>query len=343
MLLFSARFDNVDPATGARLESLLQQDWPRGTQAGLAAQKGGGVPSNMPQRQRQQGQQQLGGSTGAKRSAGEAQRAAGHGKAAGRQGKPGSAPALVPAQGAEQSAQLQPEPESGASPHAETGQLNKNGAREADAVGGHAAHAPRRANRAEAQPSSSEAEPAEEQTCNQQGCPLDTGSALAAGAENRPDAEQGLEPWPDAEPGAKPGAQLGSEPWPGAGPQPTGESEAEPSAERCRGAEPQPKDEPGPDASSGPQGAAESNGGPQEQRQEESLLFCLPQLGMWTKLRPFVRAFLDQACGLYGLHVTASVMLQAADAASVDWNDKCLRNGAMLKCALDQSTSPFTF
>ena len=296
MLLVSARFDNVDPATEARLQTLLQRDRPRDTQAGLATQ-------------------------GAKRSAGKVQRAAEQGKPAGKQGTASSVAAQAQAQDIGQAAQPQPEPENGASPHAETGQLSESGAQEANAAGGHAARAPRRAHHVEAKASSNVADSAEEHAHDQQGLPLNTSRALAAGAETEPDAEQGLEPWPGAEPGAQPGIQLVTEPCPeqrsGPGPQPMGESEVEPPAERCSEAEQQPKDEPGPDASNGPQAAADSNEGAREQRQEEPLLFCLPQLGMWTKLRPFVRAFLDQVCGLQGLHVTAALMLLAADAASV--------------------------
>ena len=331
MLLVSARFDNVDPATGARLQTLLQRDWPRGAPAGLTTQEGAGEPSNMPQQEQQQDQQQLSSTTGAKQSAGDVQRAKERGKPAGKKGKASGAPAQALAQDAGQATQLQPEPESGAPPHAETSQLSQNGAREAGAAGGHAARAPRRAHHVEAEASSNEAGvPAEERIHDQQGCLLHIGSALAGGVETGPDAEQGLEPRPGAEPGAKPGIRLRTaERWPGPGPQPMGDSEAEPSAERCRGAEPQLKDE-GPAASSGPQGAAESNGAAQEQRQEEPLLFCLPQLGMWTKLRPFVRAFLDQVCGLYGLPVTADLLLQAGDAASIEWHNRCLHNEAML-------------
>ena len=269
------------------------------------------------------------------------QRAAERGKPAGELGEASSTPAQALVQNIGQAAQRQPAPENGASPHAETGQLDEDGSQEADAAGGHAARAPRRAHHVEAEASSSEAKPAEERTHKQQGSLLDNGSAPAAGAETGPDAEQGLEPRPDAKPGEKPGIQLRTERCRehrlGPGTEPTGESEAEPSAEQCHGPEPQPRDEPGPDATNGPQGAAESNGGAQEQRQEEPLLFCLPQLGMWTKLRPFVRAFLDQVCGLYRLHVTADLMLQAGSAASIEWPTRCLRSEAMLQWTLDQA------
>lgn len=335
----------MDPVTGARLQTLLQQNRPRGARAELTSREGAGELSKTLRQERQQSQQQLNCTTGAKRSAVNVQRAAERGKPASKQGKASSAPAPALKQDVGQAAP--PQPDNGASPHAETGQLGEYGCSSGEpaADGGTAARAPRRAHHVEAEASSSEAEPAEERAHNQQGCLLDAGSPRAAAAGTGPDAEQDLEPWPGTQPGAKPGSQLGTElrpdQWPGAGPQPTGESEAEPSAERCPG-EPQHGDEPGPDAGNGPHGAADSNGDAHDQRQEESLLFCLPQLGMWTKLRPFVRAFLDQVGGLYGLHVTADLMLQAADAASIEWQDRCLRKEAMLWCTPDRCTVPFT-